>query len=961
MQTKKRFIILLACISLLCSGLFLSCDNPSGAGDGTGDGKKTENQNGSQSGNGADGEVIGEVTNTEAGIKLTWGNLPEGTKHLRIQTMIGSEQYDLFEINDLSKYSYVIDENVTKGKPYQYRFVYLDEKYNWFNSSNWQTIKAEGGKGERVITATPASSGIKITGDLPEDFYSMTLQRFNDNHVIYYYLGEKAADSDGSFTDKYVDNGEEYEYRLVLTVGTPRHFENNQEIPADPLVQYPRFKPVKATATGGAGSIKATTLPKAEYNSSDKTITLSQKPVFSVTPNSWWMSFRYSKRNNGSWNFANFSSYQNNQNVKTLNSDIPDGYWRFSECYIELNFENFTYSYSENELPDVPEEILLNVKMEDLFFPTATATADGIEISWDKSKLPADTERLYIQSTGHWFDISDLSINSILDKYIEEGKTYEYYIRACNKNGNELLRSESVKVKATGGKGKLKIENENKITVNYDEKAGAVAFSELPKLTDNPSEWNVNFEYNNSRYLFSINSTDKNLITNLYDAPAGDWTFTSYYINDYSNPAYRYCQWDDNLDVFANFPETITISDAYKPKLTATAVEDGIKLQWENLPAQTKKLQINANHKFIEIYDLTLNSFVDNYVEPGKTYEYSIRVSNESGNTSVQSESVSVKATGGKGKFRINNKISVIYNVTKDSVTFSELPVLTDTPTDWNINFNYQDSNKNLRTLFGIRSGNNKLTYSLGDAQNGDWTFDGYWINDNHDTYRYCQYEESLESFTKFPEKIEVTDIYRPTLTATLVDEGIKFEWKNIPENTTDLYVRLNKKNGKSITELRLSSIDATSIIDKYVDANTEYDCYINWKNVDGTRDNSKTIFVTPKNGLGEVRMINEPAASFDSQTKKVTFTTLPDFSVSADCSCSFGYWSEQNKNRKWLYGIEPIENSLDTWSSLGNIDTGSWTLDNYCVWFNCDGFKYEHYEYDDISMLSGIPQSFSF
>ena len=107
--------------------------------------------------------------------------------------------------------------------------------------------------------------------------------------------------------------------------------------------------------------------------------------------------------------------------------------------------------------------------------------------------------------------------------------------------------------------------------------------------------------------------------------------------------------------------------------------------------------------------------------------------------------------------------------------------------------------------------------------------------------------------------------------------------------------------------------------------------------------------------------MINEPAASFDSQTKKVTFTTLPDFSVSADCSCSFGYWSEQNKNRKWLYGIEPIENSLDTWSSLGNIDTGSWTLDNYCVWFNCDGFKYEHYEYDDISMLSGIPQSFSF
>ena len=960
MQTKKRFIILLACISLLFSGLFLSCDNPSGAGDGTGDEKKTEDQNGSQSGNGADGEgeVTGEVTDTGAGIKLTWGNLPEGTKHIRIQTMIGSEQYDLFEINDLSKYSYVIDENVTKGKSYQYRFVYIDDNNSWMNSSNWQTIKAESGKGERVITATPASSGIKITGDLPEDFYSMTLQRFNNNHVIYYYLGEKAADSDGSFTDKYVDNGEEYEYRLVLTVGTPRHFENNQEIPADPLVKYPRFKPVKATATGGAGSIKATTLPKAEYNSSDKTITLSQKPVFSVTPNSWWMSFRYSKRNNGSWNFANFSSYQNNQNVKTLNSDIPDGYWRFSECYIELNFENFTYSYSEYELPDVTEEIFLNVKREDLFFPTLNATADGIEISWDKSKLPADTERLYIQSTGHWFDISDLSITSVLDKYVESGKTYEYYIRACNKNGNELLRSESVKVKATGGKGKLKIENENKITVNYDEKAGAVAFSELPKLTDNPSEWNVNFEYNNSRYLFSINSTDKNLITNLYDAPAGDWTFTSYYINDYSNPAYRYCQWDDNLDVFANFPETITISDAYKPKLTATAVENGIKLQWENLPAQTKKIQIQANNKFIDIYDLTLTSFVDNYVEPGKTYEYYIRVYNESGNTSVDSERVSVKATGGKGKFKIENtnKITVIYDAVEGEVTFSELPKLSDNPSEWSMNFNYQINKNNNWTLFGLYSGNNNLTRGLNDAPNGEWTFNGYWINDDsNSSYRYCQWEDNLDVFADFPEKITISDAYKPKLTASNVENGIKFQWENLPTNTKELYIYVN--DSKNESHYWIKDITKTELIAEYVEARKPYTCYLSVKKENGSWVDSENITCTPSHGLGEPMITNSPAANWDGD-QTITFTTQPQVSVLSsddDYRINFRYsLSSGEKKNYGIYTFWPENNvSAKIWKDAGD---GSWNLTQYEIYVGTNDFSYSH-NVNDLSKLTGLPQ----
>lgn len=962
MQTKKRFIILLACISLLCSWFFLSCDNPSGAGDGTGDGtgdgKKNENQDSGQTGNGTDSEVAG----TESGIKLVWGDLPEGTKSIRIQTMIEDKTYNLFEISDLSKYSYVIDENVTKGQSYQYRFIYLNEGNGWIDSSNWKTIKADGGKGEKDLKATPTSNGIKISGDIPEDFYRMELERYDNDYSIEIYLDKSAADPDGSFTDKLVDAGKEYEYRLVVTVGAPRHWENGKKIQADPLVQYPRYKPIKVTATGGSGSIKVNTLPKAEYNSNNKTITLTQKPVFSVTPKSWWMSLNYGNANIGSYNFAEFGSWNNEKNEAVLEDDISDGYWRFSECWFELYFDNYSYAFYVYEVPDVPEAILLNVKMEDLFIPTVKATDEGIEISWDKSKLPPETETIWINTSNHWFEISDLTITSFLDKYVEAGKTYNYDIRASKKNGNTLLQGERVKIKAISGKGKLKIENDKKISVSYDEKVGAVAFSELPKITGNPSKWDLYFEYNNSRGLFGISSDNQKLVTNLYDAPAGDWTFTSYCINDYSNPAYRYCQEDDNLEAFTNFPETITISDAIKPRLKATAVDDGIKLEWENLPEQTKRIELCANNKFIDIYDLTIDSFVDKYVEPGKTYEYYLRVRNESGNTTVQSESVSVKATAGKGKFKIENenKISVTYDEKEGEVTFSELPKITDNPSDWNINFNYQKKNSNnTNTLFGLSSGNNRLSSSLNNASTGEWTFNGYWINDNSSSkYRYSQWDDNLEVFAAtFPKTITVTDAYKPKLTASNVENGIKFEWDNIPENPKYFAIRIEAKDDSSLIDYRINNKELTSLVAEYVTAGKAYECYLDIKKSNDSWITSDHVTITPAKGKGELLITNSPAAVLEG-TDKVSFTTVPQVSgLSSDTNWTAEFrYTLGNNGDCGLYQYS--SNQGNTISSISSwVENGNWTLDEYCVWFGTrqDNFEYFNYVYD-ISKLNGMP-----
>ena len=745
MKLEKRIISLLVGISLLTIGIFTSCDNPSGPSNGTEDVKKTE----------------------EKGIKLTWGDLPANVKHLSIETMIGSRSYNLFEVNDLSKYKYVIDKNVTKGQSYKYRFNYLDDNFNWIDSTEWQTYTAEDGNGEQILTAVATDKGIKLSALIPENVYSSTLEKFENGYISRFLFNDKSLDSDGSFTDKLVDKGTEYEYRLVLTVGSPRHWENDIEIPADPLVEYPRLKPVKIIATGGDGNIKTTTLPKAEYNSGKKTISITQSPTFSVTPKSWRMYLNYSKSNSGITTFVSFNSNNNDQKEKPINENVSDGLWNFAECWFNLIYDNFTYAYGEYEVSDVPQTIPLNINSENLFIPTVTAKENGIEISWDKSKLPVKTKRIEIRSGNNYYDIYDISItpiNSILDKYVESGKNYEYYIVAKDQNGNTLKQSEIVRVKANGGIGPLKITN--KISITYDDKKDSVLFSELPKLADNSTDWYMNFHYKNS-----------------------------------------------------------------------------------------------------------------------------------------------------------NNEYKKIFEINPE----------------------------------------NKLSYSLYNVQNGDWIFACYWINYKCDSsYRYCQYEESIDAFSSIPTTIKLSDAYRPVLTATQLNQGVKFEWKNIPENASNLYISLNKKDGDSFTDLNIYSTNVTSIIDKYLDANSEYICYVGWKNNDGSWGYSRDISVIPSKGLGEVKITNKPVATFDSENKSVTFTTPPEISGFTEWECSFGYWSEQMKKHEWPCHVWLDDNKITEDFDFDEVAAGNWTLDNYCVWIECDDFEYEHYEYDDISNLSDIPQSFN-
>lgn len=435
MKLQKGVISLLAGLSVLAAGIFTSCGNPSGA----------------------------EKGNEKEGIVLSWEDMPENTKHIRIENLSNGRNYTVFEINDLSKYNSVTDEYVDEGKDYEYRIVYLDEDYRWIKASDWFTVKAEGGSGELSFSATATTDGIKLaSSDIPENFEWIWAEKIEKNSKkserIYIYQ----KDNDGSFTDKFVTAGMEYEYKLQVQVGY-NSYTNNEG--STPIVEYPRFKTVNVTASAGSGSVEIKTLPAINYNADAKTMTLTQKPEFADNNITYWyMNIEYYNGKNGNWSFADFNSEDSDETPSMQIKTVPDGLWNFNDCWFCLTFEKngksaFRYDFGIYEAPEIPQTIGLNV--DKLFMPIATPTDDGIKIEW--KNLPENTKKLEVRDANNGntlFEVNDLStVTSVTDKYVTKGSRYEYYLIAKYENGNWLQESDFVPVFASAG------QNERTVTI----------------------------------------------------------------------------------------------------------------------------------------------------------------------------------------------------------------------------------------------------------------------------------------------------------------------------------------------------------------------------------------------------------------------------------------------------------------------------------------------------------------
>ena len=437
MQLNKKFISLLAGISLVALGILTSCGQPS------------------------DPTSVDEPEKIE-GIKLDFNDVPANTKHIRVLTWIGSRDYTLVDVNDLAKYKYVVDENVTPGQEYEYRIGYFDNNWNWIKNSEWFKVTAESGKGELTFKTQVNENGIKFS-DISidyEDIDFINIEKFYDNTIN--RINVYKPDDGGTFTDKYVENGKTYEYLLRVQMGTNGYIDDDKnEIPADPIVKYPRFKSVSVTATAGSGSITTSVLPIINYDPTNKKFKLIQKPEFSEVPDSWSLFLNYKKTNEGYYQFVSFFNDDNQNTVKTINENIPAGLWSFGECWFKLQFDQYSYEYGEYTLTGVPETIPVNVNVENLFMPLATPTDDGIKIEW--RNLPENTKILEVRDAKNGntlFEINDLTtITSVTDKYVTKGSRYEYYLIAKYENGNLLQQSDFVSALASAG------QNERTVTI----------------------------------------------------------------------------------------------------------------------------------------------------------------------------------------------------------------------------------------------------------------------------------------------------------------------------------------------------------------------------------------------------------------------------------------------------------------------------------------------------------------
>lgn len=469
MKIKKRLVALLAGISLLCCGLFVACDNPSGADSGSEDSSSSsslnENTGNSEIGNEGDKLTFGDnitVYNSEKGIKIIWDKVPENTRGVSVQgdNNDGNGSYTLFEVSGTSR-KYVFDEYVTAGKEYKYRIAYVNDKGGWSDTSDWFTVKANGGKGECVLKSEAVSEGIKFSVKPHSNTDSITLTKmtkdnWNANH--HDLLKIDSSYTGNTLVDKYVDSGTEYEYIVREQIGKGRYWNNGIEYPADPIIQYPRYKKIKIKAAGGAGSFKVTNKDTfgMVFNESKSSITLKQKPEFNHNVSDWYVNINYNQNNNGGGNIAQFTS-RDDTLEKQISSSKSNGIWNFSDCYFILNFEGFSYWYCEENLPGFPLTICINA--DNTFQPVVTPTSEGNKIEW--KNLPPNTVALEIYDSVNQntvFRINDLTnVKSVIDKYVTSGQLYTYSITAKNNNNDYIVRSDSVKVRAIGGIGERKV------------------------------------------------------------------------------------------------------------------------------------------------------------------------------------------------------------------------------------------------------------------------------------------------------------------------------------------------------------------------------------------------------------------------------------------------------------------------------------------------------------------------
>ena len=444
MNFKRLFVSLFMGVSILFAGSLLSCDNASNSGSNDGNGSNGNNQE--------PGISIGlELKNSDSGIELSWGNLPEDIAQLEIYTSEGRFSGNRrFIICDLDAIKSVKDEYVDAGKSYKYKIEAYDEKEHFIGKTEWITIEAAGGKGERQFNVEAVSNGIKISGEAHTEgsLFCLWKNKKGTEIVEYYDFYEPAGYFE--FIDEFVEAGEEYTYYLEECIRTE-----------DVLYYYPDCKIKTIKAKNGSGSVLKKH-PVFTYDDNTRSVIYQEDAEFLIDVDDWGIDYYYQQQGKESDCIFSLGSYNEIGERVFISYAFPDGEWTFDYCDIFFYFDDYQYSYQGAESTDKnsSKDFLnkITISSDNLLKLEANPTKDGIKFTW--KNIPEDTECLDIyeideeDESRSVFRINNINkIASVTDKYVTKDVEYSYYIVALDEDNNTILESSPVKIKATGGVG----------------------------------------------------------------------------------------------------------------------------------------------------------------------------------------------------------------------------------------------------------------------------------------------------------------------------------------------------------------------------------------------------------------------------------------------------------------------------------------------------------------------------
>ena len=166
--------------------------------------------------------------------------------------------------------------------------------------SDWVTVTATGGQGERQLSLTATSDGIHVTGTRLSTTSNVRIQKSCDDIFDEITLNDNNQNID--FTDPFVKAGTEYSYSICEKIESADHT----------LIEVIDGARIYVTATGGSGNLDITNKPSVTFDAEQETVTFSAKPQFLASPAYWKLLFYYENEEGDSENLFSFNSEETN-------------------------------------------------------------------------------------------------------------------------------------------------------------------------------------------------------------------------------------------------------------------------------------------------------------------------------------------------------------------------------------------------------------------------------------------------------------------------------------------------------------------------------------------------------------------------------------------------------------------------------------------------------------------------